>query len=235
METKMQVKAKAISKITRVHAGYVHNFADDYLTTLYFLLKQAQKNNKDIGVFTYTLPIIIISVCFLESNINDIIASIERSSNQDLIKNICNDFVQLDKTSLLEKYYIVLKYCRNIDIKRDKNKYFSKVFTIIDLRNLLVHDKSYVVISTLKEKDKIVQLLEKQKWLKPNHNLKGIVPEWLQYLEYNNICIMLKIIFEFYLQFSKFLNSNEEPIYQNKIERIISWHPLMQNLEELKK
>ena len=89
-------------------------------------------------------------------------------------------------------------------------------------------------MSTLKEKDKIVQLLENQKWLKPNANLKGMVPEWLQYLEYNNICIMLKIIFEFYLQFSNFLNSDEEPRYQNKIERIISCHPLMQKLEELK-
>ena len=231
----MQVKAKAISKITRVHAGYVHNFADDYLTTLHFLLKQAKDNNKYDSVFTYTLPIIIISICFLESNINDIIASFERSSNKNLIKNICDDFVHLDKTSLLEKYYIVLKYCNNIDIKRDKNKYFSKITTIINLRNLLVHDKSYVVISTLKEKDKIVQLLENQKWLKPNANLKGVVPEWLQYIEYNNICIMLKIIFEFYLQFSKYLNPNEKPRYQNKIKRIISWHPLMQNLEELKK
>lgn len=222
-------------KQIKVNVCNIHNFADDYLTTLYFLLKQAKENNKDYIVFTYTLPIIIISICFLESNINDIIESFKHSSDKNIIKNICDDFVQLERTSLLEKYYIVLKYYKNIDIKRDKNKYFSKIAKIIDLRNLLVHDKTYVVMSILNEKDKIVQLLKDQKWLKPNHNLNGMVPEWLQYLEYNNICIMLKTIFEFYLQFSKFLNSHEEPRYQNKIERIISWHPLMQNLEELKK
>lgn len=225
----------------KAYFGYVQNFADDYLDTLHFLLKQAKENNKDIGVFTYTLPIIIISICFLESNINNLIGLFNSSNNiidyhsenRALTKSICDDFIQLDKTSLLEKYYIILKYYQNIDIKRDKNKYYSKVTTIIELRNLLVHDKSYSIFPTKGDKDKIVKLLENQKWLKPNKNLTGLVPPWLPYLEYENICYMVKAIFEFYINYSKLLIPEQEPIYQNKIERIISWHPLIKNLEEL--
>ena len=62
---------------------------------------------------------------------------------------------------------------------------------------------------SLGDKDKIVQLLEKQKWLTPNNNLLEPVPQWLPYLEYNNVCIMVKIIFEFYLQYSKLLIPND--------------------------
>ena len=236
-----EVEHKIKNEPINVQVGYVHNFADDYLTTIHFLLKQAKENNKNISVFTYTLPIIIISICFLESNINNLIKLFYspnnlinyNSTNRELTQKICDDFIQLDKTPLLEKYYILLKYYQNIDIKRNQNKYFSKVSKIIDLRNLLIHDKSYVVMPSLGDKDKIVQLLEKQKWLTPNNNLLEPVPQWLPYLEYNNVCIMVKIIFEFYLQYSKLLIPNEEPIYQNKIARIISHHSLMKDLKEL--
>lgn len=225
-----------------VQVGYVQNFTENYLDTLHFLLKQAKENNKDIGVFTYTLPIIIISICFLESNINNLIGLFNSSNNiidyhsknRSLTKSICDDFIQLDKTSLLEKYYIILKYYRNIDIKRDKNKYFSKVTTIVELRNLLVHDKSYSIVPTKNDKDKIVKLLENQKWIKPNNNLSGIVPPWLPYLSYESVCYMVKAIFEFYINYSKLLIPNQEPIYQNKIERIVSWHSQIQNMEGIK-
>ncbi|MBQ2887254.1 MAG: hypothetical protein IJE43_26375 [Alphaproteobacteria bacterium] len=220
------------------HIGYVQSFVDDYLNTLHFLLKQAKEHNNDVTVFTYTLPIIITAICFLESNINFLIGLFNSSNdivdyhsqNIKLTKEICNDFIQLDKTPVLEKYYIILKYYKNIDIKRDKNRFYSKVTTIVELRNLLVHDKSYSVTPTLGEKDKIVKLLENQKWLKPN-NLPEFVQPWLPYLEYENTCRILRAIFEFYIDYSKLLIPEQEPFYQNKIQRIISWHPLMKNLE----
>lgn len=223
----------------RVHVGYVHSFADDYLSSLYFLLKQAKENQNDPIVFTYTLPIIIMSICFLESNINYLIDLFNHSNdmidyhsqNRKLTKDICDDFIQLNKTSLLDKYYFILKYYKNIDVKRDRNKFYSKVTTIMELRNLLVHDKSYSVTPTLGEKDKIVKLLENQKWLKPNNNLLGKTLSWLSYLEYENICRMVRAIFEFYIDYSKLLIPEKEPFYQNKIKGIISCHPLMKDLE----
>ena len=229
-----ELKGEGIS----VHIGYVQSFAEDYLDTLHFLLKQAKEHQNDAAVFTYTLPIIITSICFLESNINFLIGLFNgsnniidyHSQNRKLTKDICDDFIKLDKTSLLEKYYIILKYYKNVDIKRNENKFYSKVKPIVELRNLLVHDKSYSITPTLGEKDKIVKLLENQKWITPN-NLPEFVQPWLPYVEYENTCRMVKAIFEFYIDYSKLLIPEQEPLYQNKIQRIISWHPLMKDLE----
>lgn len=223
----------------KVDVGYVHCFADDYLTTLHFLLKQAKNNNKDYLVFTYTLPILLIGICFLEANINNIISLFSipnnifdyKSKNGALTQQICDDFIHKNKEATLNKYYIILKYYKNVNLKREHNKYYQKVKKIIELRNLLVHDKSYTIFPSNNEKNKIVNFLEHQTWLKPNYNLTGIVPDWLTYLEYKNTCLMLKAIFEFYLDYSKLLIPEEEPIYQNKIERIISRHELLKNLD----
>jgi hypothetical protein len=85
-------------KQNNIQISNMHYFADDYLTTLHFLLKQAKDNNKDDNVFTYTLPIIIISICFLESNINNLITLFDypnnvidyNSINRSLAKKECD-------------------------------------------------------------------------------------------------------------------------------------------------
>ena len=41
-----EVEHKIKKEPINVQVGYVHNFADDYLTTIHFLLKQAKENNK---------------------------------------------------------------------------------------------------------------------------------------------------------------------------------------------
>ena len=73
-------------KFHRVSIEGIYNFADDYLTTIFCLLESAEKNKNNYTVFTYTLPIIILSVCFLESNINNIIYLFSHPNN------IINDY-----------------------------------------------------------------------------------------------------------------------------------------------
>lgn len=214
------------NKKSNITIGYRHNFAEDYLTSLYFLLINARENNNDYSVFTYTLPIITILICFLESNINDFIYSILMSNSEETlaIRNICKDFIKLDKTEMHEKYSIIAKYYRNIDIKSD-NKY-EKVNLVRKLRNLLIHDKSYEIYPSQGDKDKIIELLKNH--IKPNNKLRGMVPVWLPYLEYNSLCWMTKCIFDFYLWYEQIIAPETEPRYQDKINRIKSLHPLIQ-------
>lgn len=218
----------------RVQIGQIRNFTEEYLTSLYFLLKQAKDSNTNIGVFTYTLPIILILICFLESNINDIVNNFQKKSNlinadnytKEFMQQICNDFIDISKTKFLEKYYIILKYYKNINIKSD-NRY-EKINIIRKVRNVLVHDKTYTIYKSKGDKDEIVKLLEN--YITPNNNLEEVIPDWLPYLEYNSICWMTKCVFEFYLWYMTLLFPEEEPRYKNKIERIISRHPLIKSL-----
>ena len=53
------------NRFSNINIKGIHDFAEDYLTAIFCLLKSAEKNKNSDVVFTYTLPIIILSACFL--------------------------------------------------------------------------------------------------------------------------------------------------------------------------
>ena len=215
-------ETKKIYTSINVYGG--HCFADDYLTSIQLLLQNAQKNNSDISVFTYTLPIITMLIAFLESNINNTLDLFNHPNNyivtdnktREFIQQIRNDFINPKQTPFLEKYYILMKYYKDINIKSD-NRY-EKVDDIRKIRNELIHDKSYIINDTNEELGNSIKLL--QKYIEPNNNLKGFVPKWLPYFEYNSLCWMTKSIFDFYLWYSELLTPEQPPFYKNKIKQI---------------
>ena len=201
----------------------IYDFAEDYLTTIFCLLKSAEKNKNNDDVFTYTLPILILSVCFLESNINNIIYLFSMPNNivkdytkAKFIYDIASDFKIIDK-SILDKYVLLLKHYKNKDIK--SNNRYEKVSRVIEVRNALVHDKQKNDEQTLMP---IVKKIEK---LYPDfikdENINGIIPPWLPYLGYNSTCWMLKCVFEFYLYYTELLFDKNSITYELKIKNIL--------------
>ena len=201
----------------------IHDFADDYLTTIFCLLKSAEKNKNNDDVFTYTLPIIILSVCFLESNINNIIYLFSMPNNivndytkAKFIYDIASDFKIIDK-SILDKYVLLLKHYKNKDIK--SNNRYEKVSRVIEVRNALVHDKQK------NDEQAIMPIVKKIEKLYPDfikdENINGIIPPWLPYLGYNSICWVLKCVFEFYLYYTELLFDKNSITYELKIKNIL--------------
>ncbi len=211
------------NKFNNIKIKGIHDFAEDYLTTIFCLLKSAEKNKNSDDVFTYTLPIIILSVCFLESNINNIIYLFSKPNNivenyakAKFIYDIASDFKIIDK-SILDKYLLLLKHYKNKDIKSD-NRY-EKVSRVIEVRNALVHDKQK------NDEQAIMPIVKKIEKLYPDfikdENINGIIPPWLPYLGYNSTCWMLKCVFEFYIYYTELLFDKSLIAYELKIKNIL--------------
>ncbi len=214
----------------RVSVKGIYNFADDYLTTIFFLLKSARKNKNNNYIFTYTLPIIILSVCLLESNINNIIRFFSRPNNyikdyqQALIVNdLIMDFKIADK-SILEKYALILKYYKNINIKSDIR--YERVSRVIKVRNALVHDKQKK--NKEHETEQEIMLITKKieklySDFAIDDNINGVAPPWLPYLGFSATCWMVKCVFVFYLYYTELLFGKDSIQYELKIENILKY------------
>ena len=213
------------NKFNNIKVKGIHDFAEDYLTTILCLLKSAEKNKNSDDVFTYTLPIIILSICFLESNINNIIYLFSMPNNivkdytkAKFIYDIANDFKIIDK-SILDKYVLLLKHYKNKDIK--SNNRYEKVSRVIEVRNALVHDKQK------NDEQAIMPIVKKFEKLYPDfikdENINGIIPPWLPYLGYNSTCWMLKCVFEFYLYYTELLFDKNSITYELKIKNILKY------------
>ena len=208
----------------------VYNFADDYLTTIFCLLKSAEKNKNSYTVFTYTLPIIILSVCFLESNINNIVYLFSHPNNiiNDyqkalIVNDLITDFKIMDK-SILDKHELILKYYKNKSIKSDIK--YERVGRIIEVRNALVHDKQKKN-EQHKTTQEIMCILKKIKKLYPDfivdNDIKGAIQPWLPFLGYNPTCWMLKCVFEFYLYYAELLFGKVSNTNESKIKNILKY------------
>ena len=208
-------------KFHRVSVKGIYSFADDILTSIEFQLKHANQNRNNHLVYIYTIPIIILSINFLESSINTLISLSSKPNN--IIKNFkkgleinkqnANNNVICQK-KLLDKYKFVLKIYNYSYIKNDIE--YQKIPDIIKLRNAIVHDK---LINDEQEALQVLKSFEKY----PEFNQEINNGCATSYLNYTLTCWIVNNVFCFYLKYMKLLLDSNDIPYRDKINNIINF------------
>lgn len=227
----MKNNKKCNSNDIIVTFGTIETFDKHYLISILFLLDKIKElQNEPEKAFYYTLPVIILSVTFLEAFINHLYYCINEQNcykedfqeiERDFVGDLYKDF-DIEKASILDKYYYLLKYCKRENVKSRHEYELAK--KVIELRNLLVHIKPYSVNSNPEtEDDKIVKKLMGEYEIENMPNT--INNRWQNYLNYNGACWVFHIVIDFFGYFWHQLLPTKTTPYYDLLAHILKKHP----------